>query len=59
MLKKYSVGNYEAGNNLSEVRFHYLRVMRTVCLRVEKYQNLSMDLCLGNQYMVLIYREIW
>ena len=33
--------------------------MRTVCLRVEKCRNLSMDLFWSNQYMVLMYREIW
>jgi hypothetical protein len=36
LLKKYSVGNYEAGSNLSEEDFHYLWEMRKVCSRVEK-----------------------
>ena len=45
VLKKYSVGIYKAGSNLLEEWFHYLRGMRTVCLRVEKCRKLSMNLC--------------
>ena len=52
IIKQKIIMNFGTKRESSVDGSFFVRVMRTVCLRVEKCRKMSMNLILNNQYMV-------